>query len=115
MITASVVAHEYGHIYVAKRVGWKYKGLKFKWFGPAIKVDPKDKLDQLWKVSFGGLLVTLFLSLGFYLLSFTSDIFLFIAYFNLFMFFINALPIKPSDGWQIISSLRGKDTRIIDS
>lgn len=112
LIIFSVAAHEWGHVYAAKKLGWEFKGVAFKFYGPAMKIDPKDKLDQLWKIASAGLLVTLFLSIGFYILSPISGIFTFMAYLNLFMFFINIIPIKPTDGWQILSCFRGKDTRI---
>lgn len=104
----SIFAHEYGHALTAKHVGWKIHGLVFKWYGIGYKVEVNKKNpEDIWKIALGGLIVTLFLCIFFYILSPISIIFYYLFLLNADLLFFNIIiPMKAADGRQIIKGLR---------
>jgi len=101
----SIYAHEYGHILMAKKLGHSFHGFVYHWSGIGARIDISKKPRDIWKIALAGLLVTA----GISMLSFPFINFWFINYLfvlNFFIFLINAIPLGPTDGRQVIKGLR---------
>ena len=107
LILLTVFIHELGHVVAARMYGWKFKGVKIKWYGPNVKMlGPEDAIKNMWKIALAGPAASFLLAFIFLLLSPISPIFLYFFYFNLIIIIINLMPIPKSDGTLILKSLR---------
>lgn len=108
LTVASIYIHEYGHVWAAKKLGHKFHGFIYKWYGMGAKIELKNQRD-LWKIASAGLIVTAALAA----FSYPFINYLLINYLftlNLMILLINIIPLGPSDGAQIVRGLRAQRT-----
>lgn len=106
IITAvSIFAHEYGHILMARRLGYNFLGFHYHWsgIGAKIEIDKEDK--NLWKIALAGLIVTFVLTLAAF--PFASIWFInYLFVLNFLILLINIIPVGPTDGRIIYKKIK---------
>lgn len=114
----SVLLHEFGHIFVAKKLGYISKKITLTILGGIAEINLPPKLSKKdeFLIAIAGPVVSLLLAGFFYeiyrLLPFDTTWLksetLYMAYYvNLSLFFFNMLPIFPLDGGRILRSILG--------
>lgn len=107
----SALLHELGHAWTARAVGWNVVGLRWRWYGIALVADSNGTTDQRWKVALGGLSVTALLMLGFLAgtaLPKPAPLIFSLGFaFNAALLLTNLLPLRLTDGGQMLAGLRG--------
>jgi len=121
VILVSIVLHEYGHVYAAKKRGLPVIGVDLMMFGGIAKIEMNNinGYDQFW-VGIAGPIVTIIIATictgMVWLLTpnhVACGIFYLIAVLNVYLLLFNlCLPIYPMDGGRIISGLLAIYTRI---
>jgi stage IV sporulation protein FB len=107
LILLTIFIHELGHVVAARMYGWKFKGVKIKWYGPNVKMlGPENAVENMWKIALGGPAASFLLAFIFLMLSPLAPIFLFMFYFGLIVTVANLIPIPKSDGMMMWKSLR---------
>jgi len=109
-----LVIHEYGHGYVASKLGYQVHEIKLSFVhGLCLTELPKSEIDQI-KIAWGGPLAQMIVAGPIIILSnieFLSDntylasVFIYLGYLNLLLALVNLIPIKEMDGyiaWKII-------------
>lgn len=103
----SAFAHEYGHIFAAKKLGHTFHGFQYHWYGIGAKIDITNNPKDLWKIALSGLLATFIICL--ISLSFVNFILIYYLFvLNILILLINSIPIGPTDGRQIIKGLKNR-------
>ena len=100
LIFISVALHETAHVAAAKWLGFKFKGLFFRWNKIGVKIEG-DITSDSWLIPAAGLVATLYLFLLFAFLGLFYPVFSLLAICNLLLLIINTIPIKATDGWYI--------------
>ena len=67
-VALSIALHELAHIVAAKKVGWNFKGIRFKWYGIKIILEQNNNKEFVWIIAYAGLITTLYLSLIFFII-----------------------------------------------
>ena len=110
MIGGSAVAHECGHAWTARAVGWNVIGLRYRWYGVAVVAESNGRTEQLWKVAAGGLVATALLALGFLAgtaLPEPAPLYFAVGFaFNATFLVTQLVPVRRSDGGQLLAGLR---------
>lgn len=115
VLFASVVAHEFAHALVARRLGIPIAGITLFLFGGValISREPKSPRDEL-RMAIAGPAASVGLAIFFYLLSLGADalnwvwgetLCVFLAFANALLAIFNMLPAFPSDGGRVLRSL----------
>ncbi len=115
VLFASVVAHEFAHALVARRLGIPIGGITLFLFGGVATImrEPDLPVDEL-KMAIAGPALSVVLALGFYLLSIGAAALhwlwgwtfcFFLAWANGLLAAFNLLPAFPSDGGRVLRSL----------
>ena len=114
MLTASVAAHEAGHLLVGRRYGWDYAGFAVRLTGPKVLMghfSPHREDWNLGRVALAGPLATLIACALFIGLSYLpieyAWIFGSLAALNFTIFVINLLPLPITDGGHILYAVTG--------
>jgi Zn-dependent protease len=110
MIGGSAVLHECGHAWAARAVGWNVVGLRYRWYGVAVVAETNGRTDQLWKVAAGGLVATALLALVFLAgmtLPEPAPLVFGVGFtFNATFLVTQLVPVRRSDGGQLLAGLR---------
>jgi len=110
VVACSAMLHELGHAWVARAVGWKVVGLRWRWYGIAFVADIDGKPEKLWKVALGGLVVTALLALLFLAGTTLPEpapmLFGFGFALNAALLLTNLVPLRQLDGGQVLAGLR---------
>jgi Zn-dependent protease/CBS domain-containing protein len=115
MLFASVVAHEFAHALVARRLGIPIGGITLFLFGGVATImrEPKRPADEL-KMAIAGPALSVVLAAVFFGLAFAADaahwlwgstFCFFLAFANALVAAFNLLPAFPSDGGRVLRSL----------
>ena len=115
VVGLSALLHEFGHAWVARAVGWKVVGLRWRWFGVTCVADPDGRTDELWKVALGGLAVTAVLSLVFLVgtaLPAPASLLFGLGFgVNAALLLTNLVPVRPFDGAHVLGVIRSDRSR----
>jgi Zn-dependent protease len=115
VIVCSAMLHEFGHAWVARAVGWKVVGLRWRWYGIAFVADIDGKPEELWKVALGGLMATAGLALAFLAGTALPEpaplLFGFGFGLNAALLLTNLVPLRQLDGGQLLAGLRRAASR----
>lgn len=114
VLFASVVAHEFAHALVARRLGIPIGGITLFLFGGValIASEPAAPADEM-RMALAGPALSVVLAVAFYLLSLAADalhwlwgstLCFFLAYANAALAVFNMLPAFPSDGGRVLRS-----------
>jgi len=114
-ILASIAVHEFAHVVVAKKYGWTYHGLIFKWWvaGVGVKLETKnDPRHGLWAIGAAGPIATFFsafiwLYIGAIPVEGLQVIIPSLVAFNVVVGIINLVPSPITDGGHIVTGLTG--------
>jgi Zn-dependent protease/CBS domain-containing protein len=115
VLFASVVAHEFAHALVARRLGIPIGGITLFLFGGVamIQSEPASPTDEM-RMALAGPAMSVVLAVVFYLLSLGAEaahwlwgatLGFFLAYANAALAIFNMLPAFPSDGGRVLRSL----------
>jgi len=103
----SIVAHEFGHILMARKYGRRSFGVVLSMFGGVAYIEGIDEHE--WKIALAGPMVSLCLSLiGFVLCYFIPSFPPILFVLNLVLGVFNLVPMYPMDGGRILHSLLSK-------
>lgn len=110
VVACSALLHEFGHAWVARAVGWRAVGFRWRWYGLAFVADTAGRPDEIWKVALGGLFTTAILALGFLagtaLPAPAPVLFGFGFVLNAALLLTNVIPFRHLDGGQLLAGLR---------
>jgi Zn-dependent protease len=121
VLFASVVAHEFAHALVARRLGIPIGGITLFLFGGVATIlnEPASAVDEL-RVAIAGPALSVVLAIAFYLLSLAAGavdwlwgytLCFFLAFANASLAVFNLLPAFPSDGGRVLRALLWMWTR----
>lgn len=103
----SYLAHELGHVVVARSLGWKVYGIGFCRWGPYAKVEVGD-VRNLWRVALAGPAVSMLIAgVAFPLMVELDSVFFALVFvLNALIALSNLIPLKITDGAQALRSFR---------
>src|ERR1700694_4584059 len=115
IIFASVIAHEFAHALVARRLGIPIGGITLFLFGGVATIlnEPASASDEL-RVAIAGPALSVVLAVAFYLLSIGANaipwlwgytLCFFLSFANASLAIFNLLPAFPSDGGRVLRAL----------
>lgn len=109
IVAFSVAVHEYGHIYVARALGWRFHGWRFYWYGVGVALEPPEgRPADIWKVALGGLGATAILVLVGWRIGEANPLAVTLYWTNVAILFVNLIPVPGSDGWHLFTLGRAR-------